>query len=244
MSRSNQSGLTWTSHTIAPLNLKPIERLIIRRLGMCLDDLKKAAIRPRNKISTLRQASGEKTSTPTNVIMEALTMLGWELKYNVYSHFLSDKFRRGHSIFKHREWLYDLHWYTEDVRQQELPHEFGYRIETLPLVVECEWEYISAAERDKCGKKGKQPDVYGAVKYDFQKLVVANAEVRLMIFQQRRNFELNRYFIDVIENYIHLDKGANFLFVRFPRNKKSFEYCAYEKKAKRQPLPKPNVIIP
>jgi hypothetical protein len=140
-------------------------------------------------------------------------------------------------MFRHREWLYDLHWYTEHERQREFPHIYGYRLRTVPLVVECEWEYINPEERKKY-KRGecKSFDGYGAVKYDFQKLLVANADLRLMIFQKKlnstKNAELDNYFVEVIESYIHLDQGAECLFIRFPRNKKNFEYAIYAKKRK------------
>ena len=215
----NKNKLNWTPYEKRQFDVT-IAECIIKYLGNCLDDLKESAKRPGRK-TKLAQTSKEKRRTPTNVIMEALTTLGWKLEYNVYSHFLSEKFDQKHKIFEHREWLYDLHWYTEHEKQRELPHIYGYRLKTLPLVVECEWEYINRKERDKY-KRGERTgvDLWGAVKYDFQKLLIANADLRLMIFQKRsdssQNDKLDDYFIEVIENYIHLDKEAKCLFVRFP----------------------------
>jgi len=56
-----------------------------------------------------------------------------------------------------KEWLYDIVWYQEDLEK---------RLIRIPLIVECEW--------DKS---------YSCIKYDFEKLLVGNAERRLMICQ-------------------------------------------------------------
>ena len=55
------------------------------------------------------------------------------------------------------EWLYDLVWYREDAEK----HLSG-----VYLVLECEW----------------QTD-YNAMKYDFEKLLLAKAPVKIMVFQ-------------------------------------------------------------
>lgn len=55
------------------------------------------------------------------------------------------------------EWLFDLVWYQED--------EEG-RLIRVPLIVESEWSMV-----------------YRDIKYDFEKLLVGNAERRLMICQ-------------------------------------------------------------
>ncbi len=56
-----------------------------------------------------------------------------------------------------REWLYDIVWYVEDEEK---------RLQKIPLIVESEWDRN-----------------YSGIKYDFEKLLVGNAERRLMICQ-------------------------------------------------------------
>jgi hypothetical protein len=60
-----------------------------------------------------------------------------------------------------REWLYDVVWYNEDSEK---------RLTRIPLIVESEWDRN-----------------YLGIKYDFEKLLVGNAEKRLMICQARTN---------------------------------------------------------
>lgn len=57
------------------------------------------------------------------------------------------------------EWLYDIVWYNED--------DDGCLIK-IPLIVESEWD-----------KK------YSGIKFDFEKLLIGNAERRLMIWQAK-----------------------------------------------------------
>ena len=58
-----------------------------------------------------------------------------------------------------REWLYDIVWYVEDAEK---------RLIRIPLIVESEWDAN-----------------YSGIKYDFEKLLVGNAECRLMICQSK-----------------------------------------------------------
>lgn len=58
-----------------------------------------------------------------------------------------------------REWLYDIVWYQEDSEN---------RLIRIPLIVESEWG-----------------GNYSGIKYDFEKLLVGNAERRLMICQSK-----------------------------------------------------------
>jgi hypothetical protein len=60
-----------------------------------------------------------------------------------------------------REWLYDIVWYVEDPER---------RLAKVPLIVESEWDRN-----------------YSGIKYDFEKLLVGNAERRLMICQCESN---------------------------------------------------------
>jgi len=87
------------------------------------------------------------------------------------------------------EWLYDLVWYLEKQN----------RLIKVPLVMESEWGMASD------------------IKYDFEKLLVSNAELRLMICQVRpeQKDELKEYFIDAVKKYEYLNKGDKFLVAIF-----------------------------
>lgn len=153
----------------------------------------------------------------TTKLFEVLTLLGDKLGYKVCSHFLSKKFMNeylnedGKPKFVNREWLYDLVWYTEDnVR--------GYSPTDFPLLVESEW-----------GKKrpgDKTGDMQSEIKYDFQKLLLSNTGLRLMIFRIKEEGDLDDltlYFHEAIDAYSPLEKGS-FLFVAFCDEKKAFYY--------------------
>ncbi|MDR2010630.1 MAG: hypothetical protein LBQ22_09130 [Bacteroidales bacterium] len=78
--------------------------------------------------------STDKARKRTTKLFEVLTELGDNLGYKVYSNGLSKEFLDMHNNrFKNREWLYDLHWYTEK-------EDKGYMPLTFPLIVECEWK--------------------------------------------------------------------------------------------------------
>lgn len=109
--------------------------------------------------------------------------------------------------FRNAEWLYDLHWYEENRNSH-------YQITNLPLVVECEWEWKRKGDAAN--------DLYSAVKWDFQKLLVTNADLRVMIFRKRpdkkhqeANEHLDNYFDETIHGYRHLAPGSKFLFIAF-----------------------------
>lgn len=129
-----------------------------------------------------------------------------------------DKYKneKGDSKFVNREWLYDLLWYQEDNNEGYCPINFS-------LIVESEWE--------KRRREGKRGDLYSGIKYDFQKLLLSNSGLRLMIFKISKEEELNQlseYFNNAIIRYTPLQKGE-FLFIAFHDKKKSFHYYYKEK---------------
>lgn len=87
----------------------------------------------------------------------------------------------------HGEWLYDLVWYEENDEK---------RLISVPLIVESEWN------------RG-----FGNIKYDFEKLLLANADHRLMICQARPKHinSLLEYFTNAVKDYKLLKSGDRFL---------------------------------
>ncbi|MGO9585159.1 MAG: hypothetical protein ACLP2Y_02970 [Limisphaerales bacterium] len=152
--------------------------------------------------------SGKSQGKKTEHIMDALSRLGREQGFKSMSNRISATAEK--EGFKKAEWLYDLHWYEEK-------EPSCYRQTSLPLVVECEWEWIRKGDEDD--------DDFSAIKWDFQKLLVANADLRVMIFQQRikkKNDELAKYFDETIDGYRNLVEGSKFLFIAF--DKRGFHY--------------------
>jgi hypothetical protein len=148
----------------------------------------------------------------TTFIKDKLAILGQnKFKYKVYANGLSPKLTQlNGGTFKNSEWLFDLHWYVEGKKP--------YTTTRLPLVMECEWQQK---------RRGDKKIPFSGIKYDFQKLLVANAEFRLMIFKVVRpsDFEhLSEYFEDNINNYKNLSSGAKFLFIAFYDKEKTFYY--------------------
>jgi hypothetical protein len=183
----------------------------------------------------------------TRRVKVALTKLGHQKCYRVYaSHFQCDDLldihedlqrqncpeldnRKETKYFKSREWLYDLHWY------RETGEPYGFL--SMDLVVECEWgdrrrlpkkqkAYLDARCSDK---EGPPPTVgssiqeyFGAVAFDFQKLVTSNAKLRLMVFRVSGQNILKKlaalevdYFQKVIDCFETLEDRATFLFVAY-----------------------------
>lgn len=143
----------------------------------------------------------------TRLVKRTLAILGHTLKYRVYAnHLTKEDIKKIGNGMRNVEWLYDLHWYTEGG---------PYAIDSMPLVVEIEW------------KKRINSDFWGHLKYDFQKLVVSNAPLKLMVFTVSKSEYLNdleAYFSSVIRNYKTLVPGNKFLFVAYCAKIKGFYY--------------------
>ncbi|MFP3764205.1 hypothetical protein [Prevotella intermedia] len=159
----------------------------------------------------------------TTKLFELLTTLGDGKGYKVYSHSLSKKFiddskenNNGVTKFVNREWLFDLCWYKED-------ETLKYGLKSLDLAVESEW--TNKRKEDK-------EDPYGGIKYDFQKLLVANMGLCLMVFEVTKEGreELSKYFEKVYD--IYEGNKTEILFIAFSRKEKTFYYSYLPKKQK------------
>lgn len=118
------------------------------------------------------------------------------------------KYDFGDHKFSNREWLFDIHWYSDDAH---------YCPRFLTLVAESE------LGNHRIEDISQQP--YSSVKYDFQKLLVANAELRLLIFRvpdldylYNSDYGLAAYFIKSIQAFDCLTVGSKFLFICFCKN--------------------------
>lgn len=136
----------------------------------------------------------------------------------------------GKGKFVNHEWMFDLIWYKEEqdsdsvIRKAEDGKE--YRLKRLVLALESEW----AGKRSADNNAVNSDDVYGAVKYDFQKLVVSNAENKVMIFQEHGDnlVEITKYIEDQI-NMFPMKKGDTILCVAYNSNYSDFKYRLFMK---------------
>lgn len=166
-----------------------------------------------------RKSNREKTK----IVKVALVNLGHELGYKVYGNGLKDEI--GKSIckeFVNREWVFDIHWYKDK------PH---YLTTELRLAVECEWG--NKREGDKSGER------YSAIKFDFEKLLITNALLKLLIFKvsnltDEHFKKLDLYFDDAIKTYHphQENKESEFLFVCFQQNSKGQKFVYAKKPVK------------
>lgn len=191
----------WTSYQTSTDNIKTVDKLsklIIKELG----DVTEVFFSFDTKVRPQR----------TRLIKDRLALIGHnEFNYKVYANGLSPNLTQlNGGTFKNSEWLFDLHWYVEGKNP--------YTTTRLPLIMECEWQQK---------RKGDRKVPFSGIKYDFQKLLVSNAEFRLMIFKIKNSNDFNflsEYFEDNISNYEHLLKNSKFLFIAFYDKEKTFYY--------------------
>lgn len=163
----------------------------------------------------------EEREIKTRLIKKNLIILGLDLGYIPYANNLKGE---DLSEIKHpyvqRELLYDLIWCTEDEH---------FLMNCMELAVECEWSQRWKSSRrlewDSTWKLRETP--FSGFKYDFQKLVVCNAVLRLMIFRIKKRAdldELEEYFDKAIQSYTLLNVGATFLFLAFFEKEEKLYY--------------------
>lgn len=101
------------------------------------------------------------------------------------------------------EWLYDVVWYKEDGEGQDA------RIIDVPMVAECEWN-----------------GGIGHIKYDFEKLLLANAPLKVMICRATVDTmqATKDYFADAIAKYPYNSRDARFLIIILETQAETFNY--------------------
>jgi hypothetical protein len=109
------------------------------------------------------------------------------------------------------EWLFDLCWYEGPY------HSFT----SLPLVVESEWK----------NRRDDDPErYYGHILYDFQKLMVARADHRVMVFEQPDQAAFDRV-VERLTNCISAFKrnadGDRYLFACWIHQSQAFAFRQY-----------------
>jgi hypothetical protein len=196
------------------------------------------------ELSLLHQSSISTLATSfTNKIKFLIIRLGYRLGYCGYANITKsiiteklitlvnneiDKYRQHYNFGNHRfrntEWLFDIHWYRDKPDSHYMPQD---------LFMVCESELNKNRDLKK-----NQKELSGfhrpGVRYDFQKLLACNANLRLMIFRISKKTELDDpikglsvYFTEAISSYNQLCEGNKFLFICFHQNDLYYRY--YEK---------------
>ena len=137
----------------------------------------------------------------TKQLQIALGELGRRLKYDVCTSGHKDK---GFEA----EWLYDMVWYKESGSGDNA------RLIEVPFVMESEW---SPHLKD--------------IKYDFEKLLVANARFRLMVcyYDPKKIDELRSYFADAIKRYTQNRKDDRYLVAILKKGINEFQFDLFVK---------------
>ena len=173
-------------------------------------------------LSTLKKLSLEIGNDKHNTqkIKCAFAKMGLErFRYSCYTNQIDTSCIRetpkpSHHYFTRREWMFDLIWFED---KEEIGKE--YCLKSFPLALESEWELSRS--------NAKRPGVsYAAVKYDFQKLVVCNARLKVMIFREDAKKgirEMNDY-IEYLLNVYKPKPNGRFLCIAYRNDMKSFIY--------------------
>ena len=158
----------------------------------------------------------DKTKLIKNNLVKYITS-NFEVKpeYKIYVNGLDASIYENNRI-RNAELNFDLLWCEEGNNINQ------YAILNTPLAVECEWSVKRKRDRDTF--YGKIP--FSGIKFDFQKLLLCNAELRLMIFNiQNVDLEvLYEYFETTIKNYKNLENRAQFVFIAFNNKEKTFYF--------------------
>lgn len=106
------------------------------------------------------------------------------------------------------EWLYDMVWYKEQLKEG-----INYLTE-VPFVAEFEWNLH-----------------FNQIKYDFEKLLLANAELRLFVCYVHPDLMQHRidYFVNAIRNYKHGNNKDKFLIAILDSSEHKFTFWSITK---------------
>lgn len=110
------------------------------------------------------------------------------------------------------EWLYDMTWLKFDNRE----------LIDVSLVLECEWGVFDKPDKDHYHRDN--------VQYDFQKLLLARADLRCIIFAAQNLQDAEKYveeLIDIVERFQKRKIGDNYLFCVCLSAEKRFHFKEY-----------------
>lgn len=202
------------------------------RPGMNEDDVKYKILSALKSSGVRNNEVGENTKRVKVALVKLGLSLGnkcWTNRLNGFECVLSLVER---SNFRNQEWLFDLIWYQEQERN-------AYCIRKLVMAMECEWNHNRSKNSGCYGRLSGFNDVkyksdgerilYEGEKFDFQKLVVSNAKLSVMIFKIMdvgiRDFD--KYVSNVLDGYKpKLDRS--FLCIAYNRGMQDFYYKVFK----------------
>ena len=153
--------------------------------------------------------SGGTEKVWTKQVMTRLCKVGHKEGYRVcVKKFCGKKLEQAYRA----EWLYDMTWLKFDSRE----------LIDVPLVLECEWGHF-----DKDDEDHYRPE---RVQYDFQKLFLARADLRCIIFAAKTLQDAEKYvkeLIDIVERFQKRQTGDNYLFCVCLSTEKRFHFKEY-----------------
>lgn len=185
---------------------------------------------------------GNSDKENTQLVKITLTKLGHKIKKYVYANNIDEirvseinehlkeigRLEKGKKGFVNTEWLYDVHWYTDAKKKvnNKVKAEF-YMPKTFDLACEIEWNkvrpiYDSKKQRIKVANRDKEEYYLSGLKYDFQKLLVSNADINLFITQlidiKKEVMPFLDYCNKAIKSYKQLSSNSKFLVVCYVKN--------------------------
>lgn len=160
--------------------------------------------------------SGNRSSDTSN-IKELIANICRESEFNVWASDLKCPNKNNAQIHtSNHEWLYDMISYQ--FNQGKNNH---YTLTELYLVMECEW-----GGRRYCAEDNG--DSYGEVKYDFQKLLICNSPLKLMVFRKHGNNEktskLLEFFQERINESVYSRPEETFIIAYYYYDRKDKKY--------------------
>lgn len=186
-----------------------------------------------------RDLSGQGLGDNTITIKSFFADLGIEKGYKCWTNHLNEyeqKLEKGSDkckSFRNHEWLFDLIWYNE--KGSDSP----YTITELCLALECEWNHYRKKDaKNKCGDckacGGKVCVGYEGEKFDFQKLVVSNAILSVLVFRRQKKGidDFDAYVNNQISAY-EACRGRFFLCIAYDFDMKDFSYKVFGKESSR-----------
>ncbi|MDD6356863.1 MAG: hypothetical protein PUG15_02040 [Bacteroidales bacterium] len=222
------------------------ENLKERSIQWKTSDYKSVSVFYNDILQSLKELdlSKKKNGERTKNIKVALMKLGHKKKCRVNTNCINDrieeiqqysienKLQMGQSGVKSVEWLYDMFWYRDYKDCYKTNTHTHYVIKEQVLAVESEW---LGKRRGKSVNDGD--DIYGAVKYDFLKLITSNSTYKLMIlkehFQDRKDNKLQdlyEYFDFQVQQNDNFKKGDSVLCVVYKKDFDDFYYEEFIKK--------------
>ena len=182
------------------MKIKPAVSDIINEIE---DELREFEFRGQKGIDTLN-------------ITKKIAKIGNDYNYSVWTKGgdVDCKIINAHIFTSAHEWLYDLIWY----KYKEGKH---YALTEIILAMESEWGGKRKGADD-------ENDPYGEVKYDFQKLLVCNSPLKLMVFKTHGNNKdtnkLLEYFQERINESVNTRPNVIFIIAYYYYDRKIRKY--------------------